>query len=343
MERFLRLAIFGFMSISMMLSTGGCASRYWPTPAPSMPRTRLNVTGEFRIGVFDFWKDSALLIPSYAQASTSQSSVARAVSRPLPPEEPKAAPAPAKKGRRIPGVSGRPVSPTQAVPVPPPAPAPVPTPVEERLDREGGIHPAAYTQAIPAMLVDELHEQGRFAIYAGSAFTEAEAKDHVDGYLDGTVIKVSREQVCFELRLTNAVTFEILYTRFTCIPLDKDQIPNREVVKRAAQDLSRSIKQVGNAQITALDGPLVYLDKGEGAGIARGMIAYVVGSAERTTDPAIYGALKGYVGVGGLAARTGTSPVIVGQIYILSTEDDVSIGRLYQGDYALPGDTVFFK
>lgn len=327
---------------------------FWPTPMPTMPRTRLNVTGEFRIGIFDFWKDSALLMPTAAQAQTAQAGVYRAPIRSAPQAEEGAKPAApatptAKKGRRVPGVQARQnatqaqaqaTTPAPAAVTPPPPPLP---PADDRPTHEAGIHPAAFTQAIPAMLIDELHEQGRFAIYSGSAFTENEAKQHVDGYLDGTIVKVSKEQVCFELRLTNAVYYEVLYTKFICVPLDKDQVPNRDVVKRVAQELSRSVKQVGNAQITAIDGQLVYLNKGESAGIARGMIAYVVGTAERTSDPAVYNTLKDYTGVTTSSAKTGTSPVIVGQIYIMSTEDDIAIGRLYLGDYALPGDTAFFK
>ena len=40
---------------------------------------------------------------------------------------------------------------------------------------------------------------------------------------------------------------------------------------------------------------------------------------------------------------TEATPIVVGEIYIVSVEDQYSVGVLYRGSYAIPGDTVFFK
>ena len=45
----------------------------------------------------------------------------------------------------------------------------------------------------------------------------------------------------------------------------------------------------------------------------------------------------------GRVKRLMKSPVVVGEMYILSVEDSYCIGYLYKGDYAVPADTVFFK
>jgi hypothetical protein len=315
-----------------------CASPYWPTPAPRVPRTRLVAPPEFRLGVLEFSKDSTRPPETPAQAASCRDGSAprptpKVVEVPLEPPVKAAAPR-GRKGARMPAA------------VAAPAAAPPREPQREEEPRpvcEPGIHEAEFTLAIPAMLAEELHDQGRFAVYSGTAFNETAAKEHVDGYLSGTVIKVSRDQVCFELRLANALSHELIYTGHACVPLEKDQQLRRDSMKRVAQDLGRAVGKVTNAQVTGTDGAIVYLNKGETAGVVRGMVAYVVGTAERASDATMLNAVKEYTGVGPSFVRGRTSPVIIGHLYILSTDDETSIGRLYEGDYAQAGDTVYFK
>lgn len=312
-----------------------CSSIYWPTPPPRAPRTRLLVPPEFRIGVFDFSKDSTRPPETAAQAAAChESSAPRPAAKPEVAAELPARPA-APRGKKLARAT--------AVAASPPAAAAIVREEEPRPVCEPGVHAAEFTLAIPAMLVDEMHEQGRFAVFSGSAFNENAAKSHVDGYLTGTVIKVSKEQVCFELRLANAHSYELIYTRYACVPLEKDQLPRRDSVKRVAQELGRAVKKVGGGQVTGVDGALVYINRGETAGVVRGMVAYVVASSERGSDATMLTTLKDYSAVAPSSLRSRAAPIIIGQIYILSTEDDFSIGKLYEGDYVLAGDNLFFK
>lgn len=220
---------------------------------------------------------------------------------------------------------------------------------------------------IPAMLLTELRDGGRFSIYEGGSIraggriasygggnvrvesmkslplNEDNASEYVDGYLSGTVTTLSAPQACIDLRLSNAVTHEVLYARAACVPVAADGHVDRPAVKRIAEEVARAIKQVGNGKVTSADGGLVFCDKGAQAGVSRGMVAYLVATGDTVSDAAIHREVQRYTGVDPAQLAMVATPVIVGEMYIVSVEDQYSVGLLYKGSYALPGDTVFFK
>lgn len=220
--------------------------------------------------------------------------------------------------------------------------------------------------AIPAMLLTELRDGGRFAIYEGGSirsaiyeggsprsakleFTkelplnEANASDYVDGYLSGTLTSVSGQQTCLDLRLSNAVTQEVLYARTVCAAIASDGRVDRAAIKRLAEEIARAIKQVGNGKVISADGQLVFCDRGAQAGVSRGMVAYLVGTGDTVHDPAVHLEVQHYTGADPAQLATATTPIVVGEMYIVSVEDQYSVGVLYKGRYAIPDDTVFFK
>ena len=215
---------------------------------------------------------------------------------------------------------------------------------------------------IPAMLLTELRDGGRFAIYEGGnirtsgrvlsvtgdqtkgfPLNEGNAHEYVDGYLSGTLTSFTNQQACFDLRLSNALTQEVLYARTVCVAIANDGRVDRPAVKRIAEEIARAVKQVGNSKVTSADGALVFCDKGAEAGVARGMVAYVVGTGDTVQDPEIHQAVQRYTDADPAQLAIATTPIVVGEIYIISVEDRYSVGVLYRGDYAIPGDTVFFK
>jgi hypothetical protein len=60
-------------------------------------------------------------------------------------------------------------------------------------------------------------------------------------------------------------------------------------------------------------------------------------------DAAIHTEVQRYTGVDPAGLATLATPVIVGEMYVVSVEDHYSVALLYKGSYALPGDVVFFK
>ena len=219
---------------------------------------------------------------------------------------------------------------------------------------------------IPAMLLTELRDEGRFSVYEGGGIrtgsrlggsagnnlqenpkslplNEENARQYVDGYLSGTVTTLSAQQACLDLRLSNAVTHEVLYARAVCVPVAGDGRVDRTAVKRIAEEVARAIKQVANGKVTSADGRLVFCDKGTQAGVSRGMVAYIVATGDTVSDAAVHGEVQRYTGVDPAQLATVAAPVIIGEMYVVSVEDKYSVGYLYQGSYALPGDTVFFK
>jgi hypothetical protein len=207
-------------------------------------------------------------------------------------------------------------------------------------------------QALPAMLLGELQETGRFSIHEGGnirqheALNEGTAKDLVDGYLSGTITSESASQVCFDVRLANAVNHQVLFTRTTCIGYqagDRLMVPQREPLKRLAEDIARAIKQVGYAPVLSADGDLVFVEKGASVGVVPGMVAYLVSTGDTIHDKAVHVAVKEFTGVDPAYSLTVSTPVVIGEIYILSVEDKYCVGVRYRGSYVLPGDTAFFK
>src|SRR5512145_1231290 len=147
--------------------------------------------------------------------------------------------------------------------------------------------------AIPAMVVTELRGQSRFSIFEGGGIraqgkkdapiTEARAKDVVDAYLSGTITSLASDQVCFDVRLSNAVNHEVLFARNTCAritPADAKKPSfsvEREAIRRLSEDLARSVKQIERGAVTSADGHLVFINKGADSDVLPGMVAYIVG------------------------------------------------------------------
>jgi hypothetical protein len=216
---------------------------------------------------------------------------------------------------------------------------------------------ATFGNAIPAMIVTELRAQSRFSIYEGGGIrvqgkneapvTEEKASLFVDAYLSGTITSLEPEQVCFDVRLSNAVNHEVLFARAMCAKVQQAAAPkksfsvDRDAIRRLADDLARSIKQIGSGTVTSADGKLVFINKGAKSDVMPGMVAYIVGTGDSSSDSAVNQAAEQYTGVS--AASANQAPTVVGELYVVSVEDSRSVGVLYKGDYALPGDTVFFK
>jgi hypothetical protein len=204
---------------------------------------------------------------------------------------------------------------------------------------------------IPAMLLTELRDGGRFAIYEGGnirssgsePLNEGNASQYVDGYLSGTLTAAGEQQVCLDLRLSNAVTHEVVYARSLCLPLEGGGRIDRAAVKRIADEITLAVKQVGHGKVTSADGRIVFCDLGSRHGVRRGMVAYLEGTGEAVRDPAIHQVVQRYTAVDPTQLLTVDTPVVIGEMYIVSVEDRYSVGLLYKGSYALPGDTVFFK
>jgi len=229
------------------------------------------------------------------------------------------------------------------------------------------------SSALPAMLLTELEKEGRFAIYEGGnirhtedkeLIPEAQAAKVADGYLNGTITgrKVGANgagEVCVDVRLNNSQNHEVLFATSACLPVqvsaarpteddkagthgEKVSI-DREAVARIAAELTRAIKQVGNRKVLAAEGQLITVDAGKTLGVSRGMVAYLVATGERTNDEAVHRSIQSYTGTSPSEAPWVTAPAIVGEMYVVSVEEDHSVALLYRGAYALPGDTVFFK
>lgn len=202
---------------------------------------------------------------------------------------------------------------------------------------------------IPAMILTELRYGARFSVFEGGTIrlredplNEANAKDHVDGVLSGTVTMVSPQQVCFDLRLANAVNFEVLYSRNVCVPVVEQRLSDRSSLKRVAEDIERSIKRVAYGKVTSADGNVVFCDKGSNAGVLRGMVAYVVATGDVVQDPEIHRRVHAYTSATD-TPTIGAAPGVIGEMYIIAVEPEYSVGVIHRGSYMVPGDTVFFK
>ena len=221
-------------------------------------------------------------------------------------------------------------------------------------DKEGQPGQNVYlTKAIPAMLATELKSAGRFAVHegggiraSGGAMAEQSAHEVVDGYVSGTVTSETAAETCFDVRLSNAFTQEILYAKSACIPVTRGAgtaAPDRAAVKRVADELSRAVKEVGNARVTAVDSKFVFISKGSESDVLPGMVAILVATGDASQSADRHKEIHLMTKVDPEAFDSAKVAVIIGEIAIVSVEKDYSVGVLYNGDYALPGDTAFFK
>ena len=211
-------------------------------------------------------------------------------------------------------------------------------------------------KAIPAMLLTELADGGRFSVREGGgirrdkdtgpAITEATAFKEADGYVNGTITSITSSEVCFDVRLANAYNHEVLFAKSTCTPLqmaENTMKPEREAIKRLAEDISRTIKEVGNANVISVDGRQIFIDKGKASGLMSGMVGYVVATGMSGTDAPIIDSVKNYSGIDPSQIISASLPIVVAEVYVLEVAEKLTVAYLIKGNYALPGDTVFFK
>lgn len=222
-------------------------------------------------------------------------------------------------------------------------------------------------RALPAMLLTELQETGRFQIFEGGGIrvggqdlaplTEGTASDFVDGYLSGTITKLSPKEICFSIRLSNALVHQVLYDRSVCSPVEARSseilVPSKEKLEALAQDVARSIKEIRSSTITGVDDAMVYIDVGATSGVIPGMVGYVLGTGSSVGDQDITESVMEYTGAESVtSAGYGDNELIVGGVYIVSVGEESCAGIFYregvpieerEAPYAIPGDTVYFK
>lgn len=221
--------------------------------------------------------------------------------------------------------------------------------------------------ALPALLLTELQETGRFQIFEGGGIrvggqdhaplTEATARDFVDGYLSGTITKLSPNELCFGVRLSNALSHHVLYARSVCSPVEARSaeilVPKKEKLVALALDVARAVKEIQASTITGVDDAMVYIDVGAESGVIPGMVGYVLGTGSSVKDESITESVVEYTGVE-KATNTGSgdNEFVVGGVYIISVGESSSAGIFYREGvsveernvpYAIPGDTVHFK
>jgi len=211
-------------------------------------------------------------------------------------------------------------------------------------------------RTLAAMVLTELKNDKRFAVYDGGIarrgdvlVNEENAKESADAYLTGTVTARHQDEVCLDLRLANAVSREVLFARWECAKLkagEKEWPANtteRQKITRMAQDISRTIKKLEPAKVVSADGRMVVINKGSSDDVLRGMPAYIEDTGSSIGESAIDDVVRSLSGIKPEKSGLRAPPAIVGQLYILSVEDYRSIAILFDGERALPGDTVVFK
>jgi hypothetical protein len=217
-------------------------------------------------------------------------------------------------------------------------------------DGEKGSH-GTLNKALPAALLTELQTTGRFSIREAGAirgeglFAERNADRKADAYLSGKITSESDKEVCFDVWLSNATSHAVFYARSTCVELTAGEADrpgrlalSRPAINRLADDIARSVKQVGSALVTSVTGRYVTVNKGSDADLLVGMPGYLVATGDGAKEDATHRAVMAYTG----AKPTGAVPSVVAELYVVSVEKDRSVCRIGRS-YAVPGDTVFFK
>lgn len=226
---------------------------------------------------------------------------------------------------------------------------------------------SATGQALPAMLLTELQDTGRFLVFEGGGIrvggqdlaplTEASAQNFVDGYLSGTITRLSANEICFGIRLSNALSHHVLYARTVCSPVETRSaeipVPKKQKLEALAQDVARSVKEIRASTIMGVDDALVYIDVGSSSGVVPGMVGYVLGTGSSVRDEAITESVVEYTGAEKATnSGVGDNEFVVGGVYIISVGETSCAGVFYREGvpteerdipYAIPGDTVYFK
>lgn len=205
---------------------------------------------------------------------------------------------------------------------------------------------------------------------AGGPLNEQNAyKAHqLDAYLTGTVRTGDH---CHDLRLVNAVSHAIISSYAGYCEGEESTVAGRLIID--------PLKNPGVAVVSSVKGTVIVINRGYDKlkAMRSGMMARLVAGGDTLlaiasrADRAQPQTPEAMIASSGrqrelvrqrVRAFTGVDPAqvpvrsklrrgeigeiveeVVGEIYIASVEREYSIGILFQGDYALPGDLVVFK
>lgn len=120
--------------------------------------------------------------------------------------------------------------------------------------------------------------------------------------------------------------------------------PRHDEIVNLADDIARRLSRIDDARVVKTDDKIIRINKGRKAGVFRGGVAYLREIGQAEADPTTYKEIV--EAFPSTSTETSSKPgehVVVGEVYILSVEDDFCTGVLFSGDYALPGDHVVFK
>lgn len=211
-----------------------------------------------------------------------------------------------------------------------------------------------HSKTIPAILLSELETGGRFSSHESAGFQgkiDGSGDKYIDMYVSGTVVSMTSNQICVEVRMSNSVSHEILYSKLHCIA---NQEPGRRKnIKVIANEIAKSVDKdnISLGTVLGVDGKMVILDRGTKVGVKPGMIADLMAASERldtARHPVLYNRILDYTKLlaeEGLIRKQPLSevPIIVGSVFIVSVAEGYSMGVLFRGDYASPDDKARFR
>lgn len=208
----------------------------------------------------------------------------------------------------------------------------------------------AAQRSVPAVLLEELARGERFSVFEGNnlgedenAFTAENAHRFVDAYISGTILAESRNDLCFEARLTNAHTHEVLFVSSLCVP-DRSSgtgsSPAPGPIRGFAHRLEDAVPMIDKANVIAAEDRLLTLDVGHDRQVQRGMVGFLTATGGVVIDPTAEEAVEELTGK---LPQFTTDLTVVGEFYVIDVSSEKSVAYLYSGDYARLGDTAFFK
>jgi hypothetical protein len=223
---------------------------------------------------------------------------------------------------------------------------------------------AALERTIPAMMLAELKKARefsdpsepteRFEVYDGgierrqkAEIEEGNAHEVADAYLTGTLLSRKEGKVCFEVRLVNAVNYQVLTVRSACARVRNEQAGTDPVepepVMAIIDEIGRAMQPLQAGTVLSADGKLLIVNRGRALGVLPGRIAYLVDRGIADPDKNVTTWVHRYASIPAFENEVRAPAPIVGELYVLSVEKDYSVGLLYKGDFAVPGDVVQFK
>lgn len=240
-----------------------------------------------------------------------------------------------------------------------------------------------YTTLVPAVLLTELKQLGRFSLYEGYAIARESSQDRTAISVAASVAiaqEAGKSAASTEGSSASRVTsdedralsadsahkFVDGYLDGTITSVTGEQVcfdmrlanaNNHEVlfarsacVGRAGQPLreglNRAAQDLGRAIKQVGYGQVTSVDGRQivcDKGAKAGVLRGMVAYILGSGDTVKKAELHQRVASFSGAKPEGSAPLIVGELYITAVEDDYSIGVLSQGRYAMPGDSIFFK